>query len=77
MNVVSPGTIYFKGGVWHMVEQNMPDMYKATLAGNPLGRMGSLQEIANTAVFLSSPRSSFTTGANVIVDGGITQRVNF
>ncbi len=77
VNVVSPGTIYFKGGVWHMVEQNMPDMYKATLAGNPLGRMGSPQEIANTAVFLSSPRSSFTTGANVIVDGGITQRVNF
>lgn len=24
VNVVSPGTIYFKGGVWHMIEQSMP-----------------------------------------------------
>lgn len=28
VNVVSPGTIYFKGGVWNMVEENMPERYK-------------------------------------------------
>jgi 3-oxoacyl-[acyl-carrier protein] reductase len=39
--------------------------------------MGTPQEIANAAVFLASPVSSFTTGANWIVDGAITQRVNF
>lgn len=77
VNVVSPGTIYFKGGVWHMIEQNMPDRYAAAMKSNPTGRMGTPQEIANAAVFLSSPASSFTTGANLIVDGGITQRVNF
>jgi 3-oxoacyl-[acyl-carrier protein] reductase len=77
VNVVSPGTIYFKGGVWHMIEQNMPDRYNASLKANPTGRMGSPQEIANAAVFLASPVSSFTTGANLIVDGAITQRVNF
>lgn len=77
VNVVSPGTIYFKGGVWHMIEQGMPDRYNAAMKSNPTGRMGTPQEIANAAVFLSSPVSSFTTGANLIVDGAITQRVNF
>jgi len=77
VNVVSPGTIYFKGGVWHMIEQNMADRYNAAMKANPTGRMGTPQEIANAAVFLSSPASSFTTGANLIVDGAITQRVNF
>jgi 3-oxoacyl-[acyl-carrier protein] reductase len=77
VNVVSPGTIYFKGGVWEMIEKNMPDRYNASMKANPTGRMGTPQEIANAAVFLSSPVSSFTTGANLIVDGAITQRVNF
>jgi 3-oxoacyl-[acyl-carrier protein] reductase len=77
VNVVSPGTIYFKGGVWEMIETHMPDRYKQAMARNPLGRMGTPQEIANAAVFLAAPVSSFTTGANVVVDGGITGRVNF
>ncbi|NWH09318.1 MAG: SDR family oxidoreductase [Alphaproteobacteria bacterium] len=76
-NVISPGTIYFKGGVWEMIEKGAPEMFKNSLARNPLGRMGTPQEIANVAVFLASPAASFTTGANVIVDGGITARVNY
>jgi 3-oxoacyl-[acyl-carrier protein] reductase len=77
VNVVSPGTVYFKGGVWNMIEQNMPKRYSDTLARNPLGRMATPQEIANAAVFLASPASSFTTGSNLIVDGAISNRVNF
>jgi len=77
VNVVSPGTIYFKGGVWNMIEQNMPDRYSQAMKANPTGRMGTPQEIANAAVFLASPASSFTTGSNLVVDGAITQRVNF
>jgi len=77
VNVVSPGTIYFKGGVWNMIEQNMTERFNAAMKSNPTGRMGTPQEIANAAVFLASPVSSFTTGANLIVDGAITQRVNF
>jgi 3-oxoacyl-[acyl-carrier protein] reductase len=77
VNVVSPGTIYFKGGVWHTVEQTAPQFFEATLKRNPMGRMGTPQDVANTAVFLASPVSSFTTGANVIVDGAITSRVNY
>lgn len=77
VNVVSPGTVYFKGGVWHQVEQGMPELFKTTLARNPTGRMATPQEIAHAAVFLASPVSGFTTGINLIVDGAITGRVNF
>jgi 3-oxoacyl-[acyl-carrier protein] reductase len=77
VNVVSPGQIYFKGGVWNTVELNMPDRFKQQLARNPLGRQGTPQEIASAAVFLASPVSSFTTGSNLVVDGAISNRVNF
>lgn len=77
VNVVSPGTVYFKGGVWNMVEQNMPKRYQDALSRNPLGRMATPQEIASSAVFLASPISSFTTGSNLVVDGAISNRVNF
>jgi 3-oxoacyl-[acyl-carrier protein] reductase len=76
-NVVSPGTVYFKGGVWHMIEENMPDVYKDAMANNPTGRMATPEDIANASVFLASPRSSFTTGVNLVVDGAYTSRVNF
>lgn len=76
-NVVSPGTVYFKGGFWNQVEQHMPDRFRSFLERNPMGRMAALQEVANAAVFLASPASSFTTGANLVVDGAITARVNF
>lgn len=77
VNVVSPGMVYFEGGVWHTVEQNMPDFFKASMARNPTGRAATPQEIANAAVFLASPVSSYTTGVNLLVDGAISNRVNF
>lgn len=77
VNTVSPGTVYFKGGVWNMIEEHMPDLYKATMGRNPTGRMATPQDIANAAVFVSSPASSFTTGINMVVDGAISRRVNF
>ena len=47
------------------------------MARNPTGRMGKPEEVADAAVFLASPRASFITGANLIVDGAITQRVQY
>jgi 3-oxoacyl-[acyl-carrier protein] reductase len=48
----------------------------AVVAGlNPTGRMGTPQELANAVVFLSSPRASFITGANLVVDGALTRGV--
>jgi 3-oxoacyl-[acyl-carrier protein] reductase len=76
-NTVSPGNVYFKGGVWNMVEEQSPDTFKLMLSRNPMGRMGTPQEVANAVVFLASPRASFITGTNLIIDGALTQRVQF
>lgn len=76
-NAVSPGTVYFEGGVWHVREKNDPKFFDTMLKSNPMGRMATPQEVANAAVFLASPVSSFTTGINLIVDGALTARVNF
>jgi 3-oxoacyl-[acyl-carrier protein] reductase len=76
-NVVSPGMVYFEGGVWAMVEKANPDFFKQAIARNPTGRAATPQEVANAAVFLASPASSYTTGVNLLVDGSISRRVNF
>jgi 3-oxoacyl-[acyl-carrier protein] reductase len=39
----------------------------------PLGRFGMPEEIASAIVFLASSKSSFTTGACLVVDGGETR----
>jgi len=76
-NMVSPGNVYFKGGVWNIVEERNPEMFQSMLGRNPTGRMGTPEEVANAVVFLASPRASFITGTNLIVDGALTQRVQF
>ncbi|HZC51596.1 MAG TPA: SDR family oxidoreductase [Mycobacterium sp.] len=76
-NSVSPGNTYFAGGVWANIEQNLPELFSTAMALNPTGRMGTPDEIARTAVFLSSPASSRTSGANILVDGALTRGVQF
>ncbi len=39
--------------------------------------MGTPEEVADAVAFLASPLSAFTTGANLVVDGGLTQRVQY
>ena len=76
-NLVSPGTIYFEGGVWQKIKQYATEMYNNALSRNPMGRMGTPQEVANAVVFLSSPVASFISGTNLICDGALTRRVQF
>ena len=76
-NTVSPSSVYFEGGVWHRVKEHMPERFEQTVARNPTGRMATPEEVANAVVFLASPAASFTTGVNLVVDGGLLQRVQF
>jgi len=76
-NTVSPGNTYFDGGVWQGLESGSPEMFTESLALNPTGRMGTPQEVAHVVVFVSSPRASRMTGANVLVDGGLSRGIQF
>ncbi len=44
---------------------------------NPMGRMGTPEEVANATVFLASPLASFISGTNLLVDGAMTQGVQY
>ena len=76
-NTVSPGSVFFEGGVWDMIKKNMPERYEGTLKRNKLGRMASPRDVANAVVFLASSAAEFITGTNLIVDGALTNRVQF
>ena len=70
VNVVSPGDTLFPGGYWDGVRARDPEAYARTLARNPLGRLGTAEEVARVVAFVSSPVASFVAGANWYVDGG-------
>jgi 3-oxoacyl-[acyl-carrier protein] reductase len=74
-NVLSPGNTYFDGGFWQTAERDLPDLYASQLAANPTGRMGTPEEMARSVVFLSSPASSFTTGAHLLADGALSRGI--
>lgn len=77
VNTVSPGPTYYEGGNWNKAEATMKDLVDGIRTQIPLGRFGKPEEIARAIVFLASPASSYTTGTNLIVDGGFTKRVQF
>lgn len=77
VNCVSPGPTYFDGGNWSLVETHMKPLFDTILSQQPTGRFGSPEEIAKAIVFLASPASSYTSGTNLVVDGGFTKRVQY
>ena len=71
VNSVSPGPIqtemfdrYFGEG--------QTDSKKAIEAQNPAGRVGTPEEIASAVLWLCSPGAAFTTGQDIVVDGGFS-----
>jgi len=48
-----------------------PDEYIKKLAESiPLGRLGSIDEVGDLAVFLASEESKYITGTEIVIDGG-------
>jgi NAD(P)-dependent dehydrogenase (short-subunit alcohol dehydrogenase family) len=72
VNAVSPGVIHREG-----IEENWPDGVRRWMEAVPLGRMGTDDDVANAVLFLAAPASAFITGANLVVDGGISARPAF
>jgi 3-oxoacyl-[acyl-carrier protein] reductase len=77
VNMVSPGSILEDGNTWGRQRDAGSDRYKRTLSRNPMGRMGTPQEVAAPVVFLAGAPASFITGINFVVDGAITTRVHY
>jgi 3-oxoacyl-[acyl-carrier protein] reductase len=77
VNSVSPGPIFIEGGAWDQIKQAMPEIYESTVAAIPAGRMGTGEEVCVQVALLLSPLSAYTTGTNVVVDGGFTKRIQY
>ncbi len=77
VNAVSPGPVWFEGGNWDDAKRDAPDFYNGVQAQMALGRFGVSDDVARTIVFIASPASAWTTGTNVVIDGGYTKRVQF
>ncbi len=74
VNSVSPGSVGtpMLRAAARDVSASDPDAVIAQRgAGHPLGRVGQPAEIAEVIAFLASPLSSFVTGADLRVDGGV------
>lgn len=74
VNAVSPGPIETPGLNDLIESPEQRAQFKAQMTSvMPLGRMGEADEVAKAIVFLASDDSSFVTGAELFVDGGIVQ----
>lgn len=67
VNSINPGIVHTPIHQFH----NNPEMKKDVDPMQPLGRTGEPDEIASMAYFLCQKSSEWTTGTNIIVDGGI------
>lgn len=71
VNAIAPGVI--PTGL-NCEALKTPGRKEAIVARTPMGRLGSKEEVAGTAVFLASDASRFITGETIAVDGGFLSR---
>ena len=72
-NAIAPGTVFTPS--WEDRVKQSSDPVKAKkdfIARQPMGRLGTAQEIADFAIYLASDESTFTTGNTFSIDGGMT-----
>ncbi|WP_126629055.1 SDR family NAD(P)-dependent oxidoreductase [Dictyobacter alpinus] len=74
VNAVSPGPTNTPGSDDLVATEEEREQYRKNFAASvPLGRMADPDEIAKAVVFLASDDSSFVTGIELAVDGGLAQ----
>lgn len=75
VNSIHPGFIWTKMVEDFLTSQgDLEEGKKATAEMHPLGTMGAPDDIAWGAVYLASDEARFTTGAELVIDGGYTAR---
>lgn len=67
VNAIAPSTIATEG----LLAMLTPEAMASRLERSPLGRLGETGDIAETALWLASDRSSFINGQSIAVDGGL------
>ncbi|HEX4146545.1 MAG TPA: glucose 1-dehydrogenase [Pirellulales bacterium] len=74
VNVISPGPIETPiFNTMGLTDEQIAEFKKSFVATVPLGRIGEADEIAGAALFLASSDSSYVTGIELFVDGGMAQ----
>ena len=87
VNTISPGIIHTRnveqfyrqtainkewGTNWKEIEKHI----LTEILNNPVGRLGTIEDVANLVAFVASPLASYISGANLRVDGGSTVTIN-
>ena len=74
VNAISPGWIDTRK--WLNSEKEvLPPLTDADHRQHPAGRVGRPEDIANMVLFLTNPENDFITGANFVIDGGMTRKM--
>jgi 2,4-dienoyl-CoA reductase [(3E)-enoyl-CoA-producing], peroxisomal len=71
VNGIAPGPIEGTEGVRRLTNEQSRE---GAIRGNPLGRMGTVEDIANASLYLCSDAASFVNGVTLVVDGGLWLR---
>ena len=71
INSIAPGNILFKNSVWEKkLNENYTEVNKLLNNEVPLKKLGTIDDVANLCVWLSSDYASFSTGSIYNLDGG-------
>lgn len=74
VNCISPGWIEVSD--WQKQAKRLqPELTEQDHQQHPAGRVGKPEDVASLAVYLASPEADFITGANFVVDGGMTRKM--
>jgi NAD(P)-dependent dehydrogenase (short-subunit alcohol dehydrogenase family) len=77
VNCICPGTVhtpFVDSYLDRFHKHEKESTIEKLKARQPMGRMGTPQEIADAALYLAADESAYVTGSELIIDGGLTAR---